>query len=302
MAARFRLSPGASRESEVTRVRVAVLIVAHRDVDQLNQLVALLATDFEVFIHLDARSAIGDGDVAASEHVTLIRRRRVHWGSYGMILATLDLMSTAAAGRFDRYLLISGQDLPVRSNAEIEDFFALHEDEEFIECEALPRVGEPENGWMDRVTRYYLPSARGVPGLRGRAQYLAFRVFYRLNTMLGVSRSTEGVRFYGGANWWNLTHEAVEAVLDLQRREPRFMRRFRMTSCGDEIFVQSALVALGFRDRIVSTSLRYTEWEPGAAHPRTLGVDDLDRARQSGALFARKFDSWVDQGQLGRHP
>jgi hypothetical protein len=219
-----------------------------------------------------------------------------------MILATLDLMALAATGHFDRYLLISGQDIPLKSNAEIAQFFVTHEGTEFLECEALPRADYRENGWMDRVTRYYLPSAQGIPGLRGRLHDRAFWTFYRLNTLFGISRSTDGMAFFGGANWWNLTHDAVQGVLDLQRREPRFLRRFRMSSCADEIFVQTAMVAIGFQSRIDSSSLRYSEWEPGALHPRTLRVEDYDRIRHSDALFARKFDGSIDRCRVGEGP
>jgi len=271
-----------------------MLIVAHRDVGQLNDLAGHLSTDFEVYIHLDRRGRLRERDVAPNEHVHVIRRRRVHWGSYGMIRATRDLMTLAAAERFDRYVLISGQDIPLKTNAEIVEFFAMHHDEEFIECDALPRAGADENGWMDRVTRYYLPSARGVTGLRGRIHRRAFWTVYRMNTRLGISRDTSGMAFHGGSNWWNLTHDAVRGVLDLQEREPRFLRRFRMTSCADEIFVQTALVAIGLRTRVVSSSLRLCEWDLGSAHPRTLCVGDYDRIRRSDALFARKFDRSVD--------
>jgi len=275
-------------------VRTAVLVIGHRDVGQLNALVSHLASDFDVYVHLDRRSSLRIDEVITHERVHVIRRRRVHWGSYGMILATRDLMALAASAHFDRYLLISGQDIPLKTNADITTFFAEHEEDEFIECEPMPRPGEGENGWMDRVTRYYLPSAEGVPGFRGLLHRKAFWAVYGWNSRLHISRGTAGFVFYGGANWWSLTHAAVQSVLDLVDREPTFLRRFRMTSCCDEIFVQTALIKTGFRDRMVSSSLRFTEWDPGSAHPRVLRVDDYERIRGSSSLFARKIDRTVD--------
>ncbi len=283
----------------MTRSRIAVLILAHDGIDQLNALVAHLASDFEVYVHLDRKGSLRERDVVTGRRVHVISRRRVHWGSFGMILATRDLMALAAASKADRYLLISGRDVPLRSNAGIAEFFDAHEGQEFIECEPLPRAGFAENGWMDRVTRFYLPSADGVPGLRGRVHDKAFWTFFGANSRLGISRSASGMELYGGSNWWNLTHEAVQGILDHLDREPSFLRRFRMTCCADEIFFQTALVAIGLRDRVVSSPLRFVEWDAGAAHPRTLRADDHMRIRDSGMLFARKVDPSVD-ADIGR--
>jgi hypothetical protein len=278
----------------MTRSRIAVLIIAHDRIDQLNALVAYLAEDFEVFVHLDRRGRLRERDVVACDRVHVIRRRRVHWGSFGMILATRDLMALAAASNSDRYVLISGRDVPVRTNAGIAEFFDAHVGQEFIECEPLPRAGFGQNGWLDRVTRFYLPSAQGVAGWRGRLQEWAFWTLFGANSRLGISRSIKGIDLYGGSNWWNLTHEAVQGILDHLEREPSFLRRFRMTSCADEIIFQTALVAIGLKDRVVSTPLRFVEWDADATHPRTLRADDHARIRESGMLFARKVDPWVD--------
>jgi hypothetical protein len=275
-------------------VRVAILILAHQDIDQLNALVEHLAADFSVYVHLDRKSSLHKRDVVAGDRIHVIRRRRVYWGSYGMILATRDLMRLAMASHCDRYILISGQDIPLQSNADIAEFFNAHREEEFIECDALPRPGAVENGWLDRVTRFYLPSARGVGGVRGRVHKEAFWRFYRANTRLGISRATNGITFYGGANWWNLTHEAVSGIVDYLDREPSFLHRFRMTSCADEIIFQTALVAVGLQSRVVPSPLRFVDWSEGGAHPRTLRAADYPWIRESGMLFARKVDPFVD--------
>lgn len=271
-----------------------MLVVAHEDADQLNALVAHLALDFEVYVHVDRRGSMRPRDVLAGDRVHVISTRRVPWGSSGMVRATLDLMALAASSAFDRYVLVSGRDVPIVSNAAISQFFDEHRGQEFIECEALPRPARAESGWIDRVRYFYIPSARGVGGFRGRLQEQARYWFLRANALLGVSRPDAGIAFYGGSAWWNLTHDAVRGILDLVDRRPALLRRFRMTSCADELFFQTALVAVGRGDHVVSTPLRYVDWETGPERPRTLRADDYDRVRTSGMLFARKVDRSVD--------
>lgn len=278
-------------------MRIAVLVIAHEDADHLNALVTHLAASFDVYVHLDRKGDMKTLDVSRGERIHVISRRRVHWGSYGMIQATLDLMTLAVRSQADRYLLISGRDIPLLSNGSIDAFFRERTDREFIECARLPLPADAgEHGWLDRVSWFYSPSERGIPGLRGRLLGRARSVSYRLNSGLRVSRPTRGLEFYGGSNWWNLTHDAVQGVVDLVDREPRYLRRFRMTGSADEIFVQTALMAIGFGDRVESTSLRFVDWTTGPEFPRTLRTEDHTRIRESGMLFARKVDARVDAG------
>ena len=50
------------------------------------------------------------------------------------------------------------------------------------------------------------------------------------------------------------------------------------------------------RDNIANDNLRYMKWKTSEiAHPEILNVDDMDNIGESNALFARKFDTCVDE-------
>jgi len=68
-------------------------------------------------------------------------------------MATLFLFMEAYKKKYDRYLLISGQDLPIKSNKEIIDFFEGN-NKEFIKSAKMPVQDLKGNGGLDRMTKY----------------------------------------------------------------------------------------------------------------------------------------------------
>ncbi|MDR2097810.1 MAG: hypothetical protein LBP37_04745 [Spirochaetaceae bacterium] len=72
------------------------------------------------------------------------------------------------------------------------------------------------------------------------------------------------------------------------------MKRYKWTSCSDEIFFQTILNKIeGIT--IVNDSLRYVDWETGPEYPRILRTHDYEKVIESGKLFARKFDEKSDR-------
>ena len=121
-------------------MRVAVLILASYAPRALFATAAYFApSDVDIFVHLDAKTDLA-GYLAQTEPYPprvkfLDARRRVYWGGFSMVEATLDLLrSASSAGPYDRYVFISDNSLPVRA---LDGFFAVlaaHED--MIVCKA----------------------------------------------------------------------------------------------------------------------------------------------------------------------
>jgi hypothetical protein len=101
--------------------------------------------------------------------------------------------------------------------------------------------------------------------------------------LLGL-RAAPGVPVRRGGDWLTLSRRAVEVVA---RDRPRLLAHFRRTILPTEAYPHSVLYA---EPGLVLSgdTRRFSSWTPGAAHPDTLGLDDLDRV--AGADFARKFE------------
>lgn len=105
-----------------------------------------------------------------------------------------------------------------------------------------------------------------------------------------------------GSNWIVVTDRFRDFVFDYLRTHPDYIRAFRHSHCGDEIFFQTLMGISEFAGANTRRPLVYTRWVgEGAPHPETFGTDDLSRllqARDTAAevpyLFARKIADDLD--------
>ena len=106
----------------------AYLIIAHNHYDLLMRLVEQL--DYEgndIFVHIN--KLVKSPDFAKIENVTkhskviFVDRKEIVWGMYGCVEAIYELLRTAKKNdRYDYYHLLSGVDIPLKSNNYINSF------------------------------------------------------------------------------------------------------------------------------------------------------------------------------------
>jgi len=273
-------------------MKTAILILAHKNVWQLEKLVRRLSETFDIYIHADRKWKLDVNIFSTYPNVHFVKRHEVHWGSHLQIDATLELYTAAWKKQYDYYLLISGQDLPIKSNDQLLDFITQNKELNFVNFEPLPRADwADQNGGFDRIDYYHGIhfEARDLGMLR-RKLYTALRKFQR---SVGIKRKLYPVQYYGGWNWININNDAMNQIFKYLHENPNFLNTFKYTESGDELWVQTILA--NCITNIESDSLRYTEWEKKTAHPNVLTMKDLDRIMASKDLFARKFDELVDK-------
>ena len=278
-------------------VTIAVLVLAHANPAQVQRLVAHLEPDFDVFVHLDKRSAIRISDFDAFTKTKVIKKIKATWGSLGIVHATLELLALASSGHgYDRYVLISGQDLPLKTNADIVAFFAQHPDTDFVDSNPF---AESEQSRLTRVSRFHFFPRRTFSHLLTRVLADASRRLDALLSLAGVRRSMD-YRFRWGSQWMDLTSDTVDQVLRLVRNDTEFLKRFRFTFCPDEVFFQTAIESCGRADLALESPRRYIDWKTGPEHPRVLRKEDLAMVEASDMLFARKCDTSIDPDLVER--
>jgi hypothetical protein len=137
-------------------MKVAYLILAHNTPRHLSRLVAALTSESSgFFIHVDRKSNEDDFRSAEGPGVHFAEERvAVYWGDFSQVEATLVILRAALADPrdFDRFVLLSGSDYPLRSASYIEQFFARNADKEFINLVTMPsqEAGKP----LSRLTTY----------------------------------------------------------------------------------------------------------------------------------------------------
>jgi hypothetical protein len=271
-------------------MKIAILILIHKNADQAAKLIEHLSVDFDIYIHIDKRCKI-DPQLRNKARVFSYRKYKTFWGSLNLVNATLFLLSEAFKKSYDRYLLVSGMDIPVKTNGEIIDFFKKNE-EEYIEIEKLPRdFWNDENGGFDRVLKFWpVLKKRENKTFFSRGTYKIKRVFSFI--ISNVYKRPLDYEFYGGSQWFNITHNCVTKMFKYLSTNKIFLRRFRFTYCPDELFFQTLVNMLDLK--INNNSLRYVDWETGPEYPRILRKENYLAIIESECLFARKFDPTVD--------
>lgn len=268
---------------------------------------ALEHPGIRTYLHLDRRAQIGPFSAALrSMHLdpVLIDRRPTRWAGPELVDVSLDALCRALADGCDYFLLVSGQDFPLRPAEDLVAFCAEAGGRSYMRSWRLPYKGWRFDG-RDR-TDFYTYTVRDrretcVP--RGEDTSLLSRKGRALNTALRIRSAARPARRFppyakphGGMQWWNLSRPAAEHVLRFVDEHPDYRRYHEHTLAPDEIFFQSILAGTEFAERheIIDDVLRFMVWPEGDRHPRVLTTDDLPAITGSHDLFARKFDTDVD--------
>ena len=107
----------------------AYLIMAHNEWGLLNKLLQMLDDPRnDIYIHIDIKAEV---DITALYKTVYaesfyVPRMDVVWGGDSLVKCELELLKAAAPKHYAYYHLLSGVDLPLKSQNEIHDFFSEH--------------------------------------------------------------------------------------------------------------------------------------------------------------------------------
>lgn len=277
--------------------RHAYLIMAHAQFGQLEKLLHLLDDERnDIYLHIDSKAA--DFRPEEFEHllkhsnVYLTERTSVIWGAYSQIHAELVLLKAAVPGHYAYYHLLSGADLPIKSQEDIHAFFDANEGKEFIDFEG-PVFREEKKVLLKYYYRFQEKRA-------GRSKALDFldQISIRIQKLCGVDRLKGcGLTLQKGANWFSITDELASYVVE---KEPEIQKMYAHTKCCDEVFLQTLVVNSPYREKLYDPSMqggaegfmRHIDWNRGT--PYTFRSGDFEELKNSPCMFARKFDVHVD--------
>lgn len=278
----------------------AYLIMAHDNFDMLNVLLRELDHQKnDIFIHIDKKiinldvQAISKG--VNQSTITFIDQMNVTWGAYSQIQCEINLLKESLAGEYSYYHLLSGLDLPIKSQSYIHDFFDRNDGVEFLQFQQE----NIKSRNLERV-KYHYPFQE-VVGKKKNFLWFLGKMYKYLQKMIGVDRTRKyGLEFQMGANWFSITNELAKYLVKM---EQDIQRIFKNTLNGDELFIQTLVYNSSFKDNISQpnynnschSNLRYVVWENDT--PKYFKEADFDSLQSSDELFARKF-SMQESGQL----
>lgn len=257
----------------------AYLIITHNDFAVLRRLVGMLDdVRNDIYVHIDAKvSTLPELRAENSRLYILQDRIDVRWGDVSQIRCELALMRAAAGnGPYERYHIISGTHLPLKSQDVIHGFFDVRAGREVM------RLWPADAGDADfKLRRMHVLQD---PQERSSLRSFLWRASLKIQKMAGL-RINRKVTFVKSDNWVSLTQDAVTYMLD---REKEIVKRYRFSLCGDEYF---AATELSLRPDLFSIDdcpeLLKVDFD--GANARTIPMSDYDGLCASEYLFARKF-------------
>lgn len=273
--------------------RHAYLIIAHSEFPVLELLIRALDDERnDIYVHIDQKvDSLPKLSTVRAGLFLLQRRRDVRWGDVSIVQVEYDLFAEAyGANRgYTYYHLLSGVDLPLKSQDYIHNFFAQHEGREFVGYYS----GADLEVSIDRKVRrrhIFASDFKGSGPIFLLKKVLRF-AWLRTQFALGLRRYQD-IEFKKGTQWVSLTHAFVGYMLE---RRAETERLYRQSFCADEIFVQTLLWHSPYREQIFDLEhegrgcMREIGWSDNTLYDYSLR--DKAHLLRSEGLWARKFNS-----------
>jgi len=263
--------------------RIAYIVSAYKLPAQLERLLRRLeAPGVSFAVHVDRKTRRSTWDEMVSRcrglDVTWLPRHRSQWGGFGHVRATLKGIDHVVRREtpFDYAVLLTGQDYPLRSPAEIARFLGEANGRSYMRHVALPWEPWGRRGGLDRIEDWHVITYR------------------RLHLALPLRRRVPGGLLpYGGSAYWCLSERLVHFVHGFLSENPDYVRFFEHVFVPDELFFQTIIMNSELRDTVENDDLRYLDWSREPA-PAVFTRADLPQLESATQLFARKFDETVD--------
>jgi len=276
----------------------AYLIIAHNQFELLKILCSLL-DDYhnDFYILIDKKSRAFDEktirDSVKKSDIYFVDRINITWGDFSLIQAEINLLKAAFQKKYSFYHLLSGVDLPLKTSAEIYDFFESHTETEFIH---YANKDITFSNYVQDRAKYYYRHNKKFSSLRRFSKMS--KIDLRLQSILKIDRKRKyGKPFYYGSNWFSITNECAEYILSQTKW---IKKHFSFSFATDEIFLQTLVYNSKFKDRLYIPQLcdnhlgcmRAIDFNRGC--PYTYRIEDFDELINSNYLFARKFNLNID--------
>lgn len=264
----------------------AYLIIAHNEFEVLKRLVgALDDSRNDIFVHIDRKvEQLPEINVRNSRLFVLDNRVDVRWGHVSQIESEMRLFETAySKGSYERYHIISGVHLPIKSNDYIHSFFSQYEGRELLH---MWPFDDYEANVKIRTKHIFIRWYKSPNDCLRKFSQLFWNINYKFRSQFDI-KSYRNIKFYKSDNWVSLTEKTVGYLVN---NKDEILERYKYSFCGDEFFVATELLNNKEIFTVVDTDkLLFVDFIVGA--PRNLTSDDEGALASSPCLFARKFDS-----------
>lgn len=271
------------------------MIMAHNEWELLQKLISLLDDERnDIFVHIDKKVNSWPKlkvEKSVLRFVPDVKRVDIRWGTESQVKADLTLLEYALSyGSYSYYHLLSGVDLPIKSNNYIHNFFNENNGKEFIGFVPFDK----HNKWEKRLRywHFFLPLTR-EHNLKKYIPQILHDTLLIIQKVLCIHRSCD-VEIKKGEVWVSITQQFATYVIGLKEC---IFKRISHTYCVDELLWQTLIWNSPFRNDIYTIKsegngcMREIDWAKGTPYIWGQYEGDFNTLMHSNKIFARKFSS-----------
>lgn len=286
----------------------AYLIMVHNNWKQLCLLLSVLDDERnDIYLHIDKKSKNVPIDSlkksVKKSKLYIYSEYEIYWGDFSQVECELYLFEKASKNEYYRYHLISGADLPIKSQDYIHDFFEKNADYEFVHYTDENKKNSYE---IERRTRTYhfLQKYCKKYKIKVINKFFAFleKIILFIQKIFHVNRlKNSKIKIKYGSQWISITNDLVQYIL---KNKELIQKLFKYTNCPDELFIQTIVYNSKYKNKLfykkfddsVYANMRLIDWNRGKnGSPYVWNLSDKKVIDESECLFARKFDINVDK-------
>lgn len=293
-------------------MKIAFLILAHSDIDQLKRLCVKLVDYGHLYIHIDKKTGkdyvrlltLYIDSIGLSGNVKIINNRvNVAWGGYSQVMALKNLLEVALdekEPRYDRLFVISGLCYPLFSPQKMLSYCDNNKNMEFLMAYNISRGDDITQ--KQRVALYHYFRDIPLPHksvlrkvIVGGSKLFLKYLQIRKKPYLMIDETRWDV--YASSSWVGLTGNCCSYVLDQLNNNCNIARYFKTSYASDEMVIATIIMNSDYREKTFVVDsydfetlsmlhyLHYTD------HIWTYDEKDYETMMESGKPFVRKLVS-----------
>lgn len=285
--------------------RHAYLIIAYNQWELLKKLIHLLDDNRnDIYIHVNKKIK----DAPFEEIMTFPRKSKVYAvdrvpidrGTYSIFDAQMVLLKAALKNEnYSYFHLLSGQDLPLKSQDYIHNFFEENDGKNFVDVIPPEKV---KRDWYERYSLHqFLVPYTLEKNVKAKFAKAIRKVAVIAQKAVGVNRfnkyEKQGFEMCYGSSWFSITKEFGEYLVENEFLIQKMYQKH--TYIPEESIPQTFLWSSRFRDTLYDAdwldhklnraNLRMIFWT-GNTSPETITMKHVAFLQDTNNLFARKFD------------
>jgi hypothetical protein len=283
--------------------KIGFVILSHNyseEKPQLHRLVRRLCDfpDTRIVIHHDFYQCPLPINAFNNYPVSFVHPHvKTSWGGMGIVEATVEsikLLLSEAPG-LDWFVLLSANDYPVKSVAQILAFFKNSA------CDAYVDGGEYEKApHAEFIHKAVFTKKRFSFPFVSRKGKFYFREF-RLPVPKSQLPFNESFKLFNGEQWFMANQKTMRFLANIDYKNDPFVQYINTTTMAPDNVIFQSFIGNNANIKTDANDYRYIDWRNYKNHhPNTLTTGHFEALKNSPDLFARKVDYTLSADLLNR--